>query len=129
MKLSKEQKSLEKEILVRLEKAAEDVKDCIVDANDTISKLNDRIKEVTINYNDELDRIRVYRDEVVQELSDFIEEKSEKWQEGEKGQELIEIKDEWEGLDLDDLDELEVQEVEEQDLLHGEQFGDLKHPE
>jgi hypothetical protein len=55
-------------------------------------------------YNDSLTAAAGWRDGIVQEMSDYQNERSEKWQEGDAGQAYQAWIDEWEGLDLEEVE-------------------------
>lgn len=54
--------------------------------------------------NDQLANAREFRDQVVGEIETYIEDKSERWQEGDTGSSWSSWKEEWEALDLDDCE-------------------------
>src|SRR5580765_3997561 len=59
-------------------------------------------------YNGLLAEFGSFRDDIVSQIEETIDEKSEKWQEGDVGQSWVSWKDTWESLDLSELDEIEM---------------------
>jgi hypothetical protein len=59
-------------------------------------------------YNASLAAVTEWRDGIVQEMSDYQSERSDKWQEGDAGQAYQAWIDEWEGLDLDEVETPEL---------------------
>src|SRR5215472_12098154 len=58
-----------------------------------------------------------WRDGIIQEMSDYQAERSDKWQEGDAGQAYQEWIDEWEGLDLTEIEVPELGEMPEPDHI------------
>jgi len=56
------------------------------------------------DYNESLATVIEWRDGIVQEMSDYQAERSDKWQEGDAGQQYQSWIDEWEGLDLSEVE-------------------------
>lgn len=80
--------------------------------------------ESAINaYNEKLDEARGLRDDVAGRLEDEWSEKSEKWQESDKGEAASNMKTEWENADLDDF---EIEEIEEIEI---DEPGELEAPD
>jgi hypothetical protein len=55
-------------------------------------------------YNVILEDIRDFRESVVDTMRDYIDKKSEKWQEGDRGQQWANAMDLWETAPIDDID-------------------------
>jgi hypothetical protein len=67
---------------------------------------HDELTGAVVNYNQELAALRDFCNEISEENRSAFDEKTERWQEGDKGQEIDEWIQQWENLDLpDDLDE------------------------
>lgn len=89
-KLDKKQLKAKAEFIDRLTAAAEEVK-------------------VAVNtYNEILEDVRTFVTEIHEQWDSDISEKSERWQEGDAGQAASDLKDTWEGADLEDLDTPDV---------------------
>lgn len=63
-------------------------------------------------YNEALSEARDFVNEIAQETADYISDKSEKWQEGDKGQAYLSFQEAYESLDLDDIELDEPEGVE-----------------
>jgi uncharacterized protein YukE len=75
--------------------------------DDTWEKFEQAWRELATaigEYNTSLAAVTEWRDGIVQEMSDYLGERSEKWQEGDAGQAYQAWMDEWEGLDLEEVD-------------------------
>lgn len=58
-------------------------------------------------HNELLNEVRGWRDDLVNEIDEFIAGKTEKWLDGDKGSALTNWKEEIENLEIDDLDRIE----------------------
>jgi hypothetical protein len=78
------------------------------------------------SYNQTLEHAKELVDEIASEWRSELENKSEAWQEGERGQELSEKIDELEGFAPDEFEvvEFELQDAPDEDVVGN--FGDLK---
>lgn len=112
-KLSKEQTSR----LAELQKAYTEKRDAldkaIEDANDFITKANSLTDDAFGELNEVIGELNVFREEVASAIEDYIAEKSEKWQDGERGQAFNAWHDAWQ----DDLEEVEYTPLDTLDPL------------
>lgn len=69
-------------------------------------------------YNEAMQSLRAFRDEVVEQIETIFDEKSEKWQESDKGTAWSEWMDQWKNHDFDDItiEELWSEETAGEDL-------------
>jgi hypothetical protein len=65
------------------------------------------------SYNEVVGEVTEFRDEVVSEMDDYYSNKSDKWQEGEKGEAYSSWKDQWESFEIE---EVEIDLVDEADF-------------
>jgi hypothetical protein len=101
--------SEQQESLVRnLDEKAGGVREALEKINALIrEELNPAIDE----YNGMITETEEFRTEIVGRMEDYVSARSEKWSEGEAGQNYTSWKDEWEGISLEEmqnLDELEI---------------------
>lgn len=80
-----------------------------------VEELNDKalaaVNAAIVALNSAMSDIREFRDNIVAQISDYYDERTEKWQEGETGQQFTRWKDAWECEEFDDIEELEPIEV------------------
>lgn len=77
-------------------------------AHNTICEAVEAYNEELTEYNAKVQELRDYRDELLADMQCYYEEKSERWQEGEKGAAYQTWMDEWENLDIpDDFERVE----------------------
>ena len=142
--LSKKEIKEKDALLDALRVARDAVKGAITDANGEVEKAYDThvrpalaeynaaletatkaVEEAVDTYNEKLDALRTFFSEAQDEASNTFQDRSEKWQEGEKGQALsawIESLEEivnFDDLTTPDLDSIEVDEPTEMDLPEG----------
>lgn len=63
--------------------------------------------------NEKLSDAETWRDEIVQEMDDYMSERSEKWLDGDAGQNYESWKGEWENVSFESVSELEVNQPDE----------------
>lgn len=103
-KLSKAESNTKNELATNLRKAHQEMTERAQVAHEAVSDLNDAIHY----YNSVLSDVEAFRDERVQVWRDGYDDKSEKWQEGEKAEAASTLMEEWEGLDLSEVETVEV---------------------
>lgn len=98
------------------------------------SAMLERLKEATVAVNDAIRE----RNTAASAAADFVTgiadqwdsdhgDKSEGWQEGEKGQAVRDLIDEWQGIGFEDIEEVEIVEPEIEDSSYAaEAFGELR---
>lgn len=120
-KLSQSQESARAKLIEDLNKSKSEIEDVIVEINKLINeKLNVKVNE----YNDILSEAVAYRDSVTEVMSDYYENKSEKWQESDAGSAYENWKSEWESIDLEDIVPFEDI-ANPDDFSHAEALDDL----
>jgi seryl-tRNA synthetase len=72
--------------------------------NDEVAELRPSVEEAVTEFNNLLGEIRQLVSDIVTRGNESIDQKSDKWQESEKGEAAREWVDAWDGLDLSDLD-------------------------
>jgi F0F1-type ATP synthase membrane subunit b/b' len=76
-------------------------------------------------YNAVLSEAREFASDIASQADQDISDKSEKWQEGERGQAAIEYKDAWETLAQSSLDDLEIEMPDELEIDEPDHVGEL----
>jgi hypothetical protein len=71
------------------------------------------LAEAIGEYNGALTNVIEWRDGIVNEMTDYQGERSDKWQEGDAGQQYQSWIDEWEGLELDEVEVPEIPDAPE----------------
>ncbi len=104
-----------------LKASSETVEEAIDQYNQTMQEAWEKIEEAVSSYNEAIAQASEFKEEVYSEAQEYYDERSEKWQESDKGQSYQEWIDEWEA-DLDEIeveqpDELEVPDMEASDSL------------
>jgi exonuclease VII small subunit len=104
MKLTKAQLKQRDELTSKLDLGHSDLDEAIAIFNDAMRTAFEILQTELEKYNDVLEEAREFRDDIVSVFDDFISNKSEKWQESDKGQAAASLKDAWENLTLDQID-------------------------
>ncbi len=118
-KLTKEMETQRAELITRLETALEAVEDSRGKVEDAVLEYNGKIDEL----NTALLEANEFVTQVTDAMQEYIDEKSEKWAEGEAGSAYVEWMDTWQNIELTDAERIDVPEP-----LEGEapiQLGEL----
>ena len=120
-RLSKDRKQQRADLVTRLNDAAEAVRAALVAVNAEIAgKLNSAIE----NYNLILSVAEAFRDEIVSELEHYASDRSDRWQNSERGQSHEAWKQELEVLDVTVLDAID--ELDEPEMAHANELESLR---
>ncbi len=120
-KLTKEEKGIREDILTRLQQAQDVLEESITDFNDELEMAKERVLSRVEAYNIVLGEAKEFAEGITGRIDEDVEEMSDHWKEGEKAQAVEEMKNSWEGLELDEL-ELELPEPVDFSLSHAEDF-------
>lgn len=97
-KLSKDEEKRRSELSEELKKIAAEVDEAVVAANNAIDKVNDIIER----YNNVVGEANGFREDIVNAIESYMDERSEKWHESDRASSYEDWKQEWE----DELSEL-----------------------
>ena len=111
-KLTKAQIAERDQFVERLQKLAGDVETAVTAANETVREALDGVNVHVRAYNEALDEARTFAEGVAEEFRSDYDDKSETWQEGERGQAANDFICEWENVNLDEADEADLPDVE-----------------
>jgi hypothetical protein len=103
-KLSAEQTRARDALAVRLEEERAKVDTAVTDFNDALTIARNTLQEALDAYNGVLSEARFFAADVSQDWENDFEEKSERWQESEKGEGVREMIEAWQNVDLEDLE-------------------------
>jgi hypothetical protein len=112
MKMSKEQIARLTELVEAVDAAQHRVVAAVEAANEGIERLVNGVNELIAPLNEALADLAAFRDDWAGEVQTFIDEKSERWQEGEAGVAHQSLLDEWEALEIEAVEPFEVEELE-----------------
>jgi hypothetical protein len=122
LKLNKAKLEQRDDLAKRLGEAFAQIESEIASYRDELEKLRGPIEGSIEAYNAILAEAREFAEDIVTDASSAIEDKSEKWQEGERGQAAIAFRDAWEGLSLEDLELEWPDDVELEDPGHADEI-------
>ena len=103
-KLDKQEIARRDEIVVNLNEAATKLEDAIAVYTDEVNKLRGPLEESIAAYNEAVTAASGFAEDIASRADDEISDKSEKWQEGERGEAATIWKDEWEGASFDEVE-------------------------
>lgn len=106
-KLTKELQAERRDLVDRLRDRASELGSAIERFNEQIDKLKDDLEAAVRDYNEVSGEAREFAERVASEAESWREERSERWQESDTGQEHQTWLDEWQGFQPDDV-EIEI---------------------
>jgi hypothetical protein len=110
-KVTKEQSAQIKALVQKLVDQATAVEATQATANETIAAALATVVVEVERYNEVLGEARELVEDIATDFRGQFDDKSEKWQEGEKGQEVNEFIEQYEHTSFDDLDVPEIEEI------------------
>lgn len=121
-KLTKAELEARADLVGKLNDSATALMKTIDEYNDELERLRGPIEDALSAYNELVAEARDFASDVASQADSDIADKSEKWQDSERGQAAIAFKDEWEGLVLEDVEidfpeELSVDEPDHAGIL------------
>jgi hypothetical protein len=124
-RLSKQQESARDALAARMDAAGEALAQAVARYNEATAALYVAVEAATEQANAVLEDARVYAEAVADEIEQAIEEKSERWQESEAGDNYRAWLDEWRGVGLDDVEADAPAELDAPDCPEGQSLLDL----
>lgn len=119
-KLTKAELAQRADLVAALSIASGVLTDAIDEFNASLAAAREKLESIVNDYNETLSKARDFAEDIAQSRRDEWNDKSERWQESEAGQNANAFVDEWEGIELDDI-EIEFPEpIEEPDITHGD---------
>ena len=103
-KLSKKESADRTSFSGELNEAWEELAAAVSKYNDTVSEAKVEVEAAVEKFNGLVTNVKEFTDGVAQRASDEFDDKSEKWQEGERGEAASSWKDEWENFGLEEID-------------------------
>ena len=109
-KISKADKKIVDEALASVQEKYAVIEQLVADINELVAEKNQELEDAINDYNGALSDLRSPLEETIQGFRDEAEDKSEKWQEGERGQEVFSWIDELESS-LSELEDAGTEEL------------------
>lgn len=91
-----------------MEEARATLEKAIEDYNDALQTTLDSLAEPLSDYNGALNDLREFAQEIASDIQSYVDERSDRWQEGERGEAYRSWQGEWESYDYD-LEEVEIE--------------------
>ena len=109
LKLTKDEIKQKDDHVSELEKQMANMENAVNVFNAAMETARVDLRDAVSKYNEALTAARGFAEDIASRLENEIDDKSEKWQESDKGQAAASFKDDWEGVELqDDLDADEI---------------------
>ena len=110
-KLTKQEEAQRSELYAKLHSARGALDAKIEDVNDALQTAIDALEGAIADYNSALDDARNFVVDIVSQAEEDFSDKSERWQEGERGEIVRAWIDEWDTAQLDDIDAPEIERI------------------
>jgi archaellum component FlaC len=102
-KLSKQELATRDEHVAKLEKAWAEIDQAVSTYNEQVEGFKTDVEKAVSNYNEVVVEAKGFAEEVANRFESEYDERSEKWQEGEKGQAAAELRDAWQAIDMEEI--------------------------
>jgi chromosome segregation ATPase len=102
-KLNKQELTTRDEHVAKLEKAWAEIAQAISTYNGLVETLRAPIEQAVEKYNEVVVEAKAFAEEIANRFEGEYDERSEKWQEGEKGQAAAELKEAWQSIDMEEI--------------------------
>lgn len=113
-------------LLDELRDKKNDLEAAISDFNAALAELRTPVEDAIAAYNEQLAIVKEFTEEVAEHISEYISEKTDSWQESEKGEAANDLLSTWEQIDLDDF-ELDLPEDLDESLpTHDDDLEELQ---
>jgi chromosome segregation ATPase len=124
-KLSKQEVTKRDEHVESLEKAWAELQQAINAYNESEPKLREPIDKAVADYNEAVEEAKGFAEEIANRVEGEYDEKSEKWQEGEKGQAAAELRDAWQTIDMEPIELEWPEDLAIEDPDHAPELSEL----
>lgn len=122
-KLTKEEQKARDAHLVELQEKWQDIEQAVEKGREAINEAFAHVCSAISAYNEARNAADTWREEVASRLRGEYDDKSETWQESDRGQEVSAFVDEWENIENSEVDEPEIPDL---DLPDGEYHNNLE---
>lgn len=96
-KLDKQEIGRRDQIVTDLTEGRDKLEDALAVYNDEVTKLRQPLDAAVLAYNEAVESARGFAEDIATQADGEIDDKSDRWREGENGQAATAWKDEWEG--------------------------------
>jgi hypothetical protein len=101
-----------------LRETASKLEDAVREYNEAVMTLRAPIETLLAEYNEKLEEARGFAEDIATTAEGAFDDKSEKWQEGDKGQAVAEWKDAWTSIELEPMEIVWPEDLEDPELEH-----------
>ena len=124
-KFTDEQLQEHADIIEKLREAKSKLETSVSKFNDLVASESAEVQAELDDYNELVDSAEEFRTQVVGDMNEHYYDKSDKWQESEKGQAYLEWISDWDNADLAPIEIEFPDPIDEPELHHDESFGQL----
>jgi predicted nucleic acid-binding Zn-ribbon protein len=104
LKLTKKELAERTKLCDDVRSAADVLEEALTDFQDAVQTAYDALQDKVTAYNETLAPLREFKDDISSRLEEEISDKSERWQESDKGQAASEWQQEWANADIEDIE-------------------------
>lgn len=127
MKLTKQECKNRDTHVAALQEAAEILQSSVVEFNSEVERAWEQVTSALETYNEALSNAREFAEDIANNIESFYDEKSEKWQESDRGSAVRSMQEEWAALDTEEVTLDAPVAVNEPDCIcHGDHATNLE---
>jgi hypothetical protein len=124
-KLDKQEKQRRTGLVEDLRAGAGRLEDAVSLYNDEVRKLREPLEAALAEYNQNVEAARGFAEDIASQAESDIDDKSERWQEGERGEAAAEWKGQWENEVFDEISIDFPEDIEISDADHADKLDAL----
>jgi hypothetical protein len=124
-KLSAKDIKRRNEISSTLQNRAKDLETAIIEFNKSVETSWREVEHALADYNSEVEEAEKFREDIYTEQQEYFEEKSENWQQGERGEEYSSWMESWRDAQFSTIEIDEPVELEIPDMDHAQELDSL----
>jgi hypothetical protein len=108
-----------------LEKAWSEIEQAVNTYNEGVANLRAPVEQAVAHYNEVMGEAKGFAEDVASQADGEWDERSEKWQEGEKGEAAAEYRDAWQTIEFEEIELEWPEELAIEDPDHAPELAEL----
>lgn len=124
-KLTKADMARRDDLINKLSELRDELEQRVEDVNDALDTAVEALRQGIVEYNELLEEARGFTADIVSQAQEDIADKSERWQESERGEAAQGWADEWENAYFEDVETPQIERIDLGALDHDGVLGEL----
>lgn len=112
-------------LVAKLAEMRDELEKRVEDVNDALDTAVEALRQGIVEYNELVEEARGFSSDIASQAQEDIGDKSERWQESERGEAAKSWADEWESADFEDVELPQIERIDLGALDHDGTLGEL----